>query len=115
MMPPASRPGPAARRALRPTEIPEDLPGADLVAEGTRDLAAGVRSPAALLVAQAATRLRTAGVRVPDHAIVAPERDLYMLLERGDPRGAYSTYNALRRRLVSFCEAAEHYARRRER
>jgi hypothetical protein len=38
-----------------------------------------------------------------------------MLLERGDPRGAYSTYNALRRRLVSFCEAAEHYARRRER
>jgi hypothetical protein len=51
---------------------------------------------------------------VPEHEIATPERDLYVLLERSDHGGAYATYNA-RRRLVSFCEAAEHDARRRER
>jgi hypothetical protein len=91
------------------------LPGAELVAEGIRDLGAAIPSPAALLVAQASTRLRAAGVPVPVHEIADPERDLYVLLERSDPAGAYTTYNALRRRLVSFCEVAEHDARRRER
>jgi hypothetical protein len=99
--------------ALKPIE--EDLPGADLVTRGLADLLANERSAEALLIAQAATRLRNAGIPVPNTGPAEPEEGLYRLLEARDPDGAHSTYNALRARLVSFCEAVERNAAGRQR
>jgi hypothetical protein len=83
------------------------LPGADLVREGLADLARGIESVPALLVAIGAPRLRRAGVPVPDVSISSPEHRLYELLASGEPQTAHSRYNALIRRLVSFERAAE--------
>jgi hypothetical protein len=83
------------------------LPGADLVAEGLADLAAGRETPAALLVTMASPRLRALGFEVPASVGAEPSHLLYALLEREGP-GAYSRYNALVRRMVSFARAAEH-------
>ena len=77
------------------------LPGGELVEEGLRDLAAGVESVPALLVAIGAPRLRQCGLDVPDGPS-SPEHRLYDLLARESPRAAHSRYNALIRRLVSF-------------
>lgn len=84
--------------------LPPDLPGADLIAAGIADLAAGRHSEAALLVSIGAPRLRRLGVAVPE-TIAEPEKQLYALLSRADPDAAHSRYNALIRRLVS-CERA---------
>jgi hypothetical protein len=81
------------------------LPGADLIDVGLRDLSAGVESVPGFLVAIGAPRLRRLGFAVPA-AIPDPERRLYALLARDDPRAAHSRYNALIRRLVSFERAA---------
>jgi len=82
------------------------LPGADLVAEGVRDLAAGVESVPALLVSVAASRLTAVGleVAVPSGR---PAHRLYDLLAADNPRTAHSRYNALVGRLASFARAAE--------
>lgn len=85
----------------------DTLPGADLVRQGLADLAQGVESVPALLVAIGAPRLRRAGVPVPDVAISSPEHRLYELLASAEPDAAHSRYNALLRRLVSFERAAE--------
>ncbi len=85
--------------------VTSDLPGADLIDVGLRDLATGTESVPALLVAIGAPRLRRLGFAVPA-SIPDPERRLYALLQRDDPRGAHSRYNALIRRLVSFERAA---------
>ena len=74
---------------------------------GLRDLAAGVRSPEALLVASFTERLRHLGVVVPPHDLREPEHGLYLLLAQEDPRSAHSRYNALVQRLVSFAQARE--------
>ena len=94
---------------------PADLPGAELVSAGVADLGEGRATAQAFLVACAVSRLRALGIDVPRHDIADPGRELYALLGAQDPAGAYITYNALRRRLVSFCEAAEGDARRRHR
>lgn len=75
--------------------------------EGLADLAAGVESAPAFLVAIGAPRLRGIGLAVPVHAIHDPEIRLYQLLARSEPDSAHSRYNALIRRLVSFERAAE--------
>ena len=85
---------------------PDDLPGADLIAAGLRDLLAGVESVPALLVAIGAPRLASLGIEVPSSP-ANPEHRLYALLEAQDPPGAHSRYNALIRKLVSFERAAE--------
>jgi hypothetical protein len=77
------------------------LPGADLITAGLEDLASGVESPAALLVAVGAPRLRELGIDVPS-CPPEPEHRLYHLLAREDQDSAHSRYNALVRRLVSF-------------
>jgi len=87
-----------------------DLPGADLVDRGVSDLAAGRRSLEALLVSRATVRLRSCGVPVGE-PLPDADRELYQLLAVRDGTGAHSAYNALTRRLVSFMQAAEHYAR----
>lgn len=79
----------------------DGLPGADIIAEGLRDLDGGIMSRAALLVAIGAPRLQQLGVHVPATPD-APERRLYTLLAREHGDGAHSQYNALVRRLVSF-------------
>lgn len=95
-----------------------DLPGGDLLAAGLADLARGVRSKEALLVAIGAPRLRNVGVALPDEATLParPEHALYALLASEGEPGAHSRYNALVRRLVSLERALEfrvHRERRR--
>jgi hypothetical protein len=82
------------------------LPGTELIEEGLRDLASGVESVPALLLAIGAPRLRRSGLDVPDGPL-SPEYRLYALLARESPRAAHSRYNALIRRLVSFERALE--------
>lgn len=83
----------------------EDLPGADLVETGLRDLGQGVESREALLVAAFAPRLRRLGVEIPPHAIPEPEHRLYRLLAQWNSDSAHRRYNALVRRMVSFARA----------
>lgn len=77
------------------------LPGADLIESGLANLAQGVVSAAALLVAIGAPRLRQLGVDVPP-TVAHPEHRLYEQLARDDPDAAHGRYNAMIRRLVSF-------------
>lgn len=79
-----------------------DLPGGAVVASGLADLAAGVESIPALLVAIGAPRLRALGVEVPGPAIPRPEHRLYERLSAEGADSAHGRYNALVRRLVSF-------------
>jgi hypothetical protein len=85
----------------------EALPGGDLIEKGLRDLASGNETEEALLVSIGASRLKAAGVPVPDRMLENPERRLYELLAREDSDSAHSRYNALLRRLVSFEDALE--------
>lgn len=82
-----------------------DLPGAELVAEGLRDLAAGRRTSASLLVSIGAPRLRALGFELAE-PIADAEHGLYELLSAADADAAHGRYNALVRRLVSFERAA---------
>jgi hypothetical protein len=82
--------------------VPVDLPGADLVAAGLRDLAAGRESELSLLVLIGAPRLRSLGIPVPAAEVPEAEHRLYLRLAAENPAGAHSRYNALLRRLVSF-------------
>ncbi len=77
------------------------LPGADVVAEGLRDLMAGRETLASLIVQVGAPRLRELGFEVPFGAPL-PEHRLYALLARESPDIAHARYNAWIRRLVSF-------------
>lgn len=77
-------------------------PGGDLMLQGLADLASGVESIPALLVAVGAPRLRSLGVAVPPHVIACPEHRLYAAVGKISGRDAHSQYNALIRRLVSF-------------
>jgi hypothetical protein len=83
------------------------LPGAELVEQGLEDLEAGRETAPALLVAIAGVRLRRLGLRVADHAFDEAELRLYRILGQDDPSTAYSRYQALLRRLVSFSRALE--------
>ena len=76
------------------------LPGRDLIDAGLEDLARGMHSVPALVVAIGAPRLRQLGVPVPPGP-AHPEHRLYALLARDDANSAHSRYNALIRRLVS--------------
>lgn len=92
----------------------DGLPGADLVRTGLRDAAAGAWSPAALLVATAATRLAELGLALPAIPIPTdPELRLYAALA-ADPSidDAYGRYNAMRSELDSFLAAATVRVRR---
>lgn len=77
------------------------LPGAEIIEAGLTDLARGVESVDALLVAIGAPHLRQLGIAVPagpQH----PEHRLYALLARDDQDSAHARYNALIRRLISY-------------
>lgn len=87
----------------------DHLPGADLVREGLADLAAGRETVPGLLVEIAAPRIDRMGVVIPAIALhpLDAEIRLYELLVREHQAEAYSQYNALLRRLSSFCRALE--------
>ena len=87
-------------------EIPDALPGADLIREGLEDIQRGVESVPALLVLIGAPRLRRLGFDVPDTPFF-PEDRLYEQLSEAHGDGAHSKYNALIRTLVSFERAVE--------
>jgi hypothetical protein len=85
----------------------EHLPGADLVAEGLRDLGEQRETVPALLVSIGMPRLRRLGIAVPASTFDDAEHRLYARLAEDDEMTAHSRYNALIRRLVSFERAAE--------
>ncbi len=91
---------------MRPDLRDDSLPGADLVAEGLNDLAAGNESALSLLVSIGAPKLRACGIEVPV-AIDEPNLRLYRLLQRAHGDAAHSRYNALIRRLVSYERALQ--------
>lgn len=82
------------------------LPGADVIAEGLRQLAAGQRGPEAWLLLVATRRLRQAGVPLPDVEVTTePERALYDLVGATGGAGAHAAYNAWIGRLDRFLRA----------
>jgi len=83
------------------------LPGDDLVRSGLEDLDSGVESPAALLVAMAAPRLRRLGVPAPPGPAGDPSHRLYEILAEEDRATAHSRYNALVGQVVSYARALE--------
>lgn len=84
-----------------------ELPGFDLVSEGVEDLAAGRQSVPALLISQASGRLRTVGIPLPYVDGWDLDWRLYRAVEAEvGESAAHARYNALRRRLVSFLNAA---------
>lgn len=99
------------------TAVPDDLPGADLVAAGIEDLKRGEFTIEALLVAVGAHRLRTAGLDVPEALgrPPVPEHALYDAIGRSGVENSHARYNSLIRRLVSFERALERRSTRRER
>ena len=91
-------------------EIAEsNLPGAELVSKGLCDLIQGSYSEEALLVLVASPRLRALAINVPTvSSVPLPyEHVLYSLLEETHGNEAYSRYNSLIRRIVSFSRALE--------
>ena len=89
-----------------------NLPGGDLVEKGLRDLHNGHVTVEACLVALASRRMRELGLSLPAQAELPdePEIRLYRLLEAENEATAYSRYNSLKRRLVSFTHAMEQQA-----
>ncbi len=85
------------------------LPGSELVQCGLADYAAGLVTQASCLVAIGWPRLERAGLTLPKSASESfpqPEIQLYQLLG-GEPGDAYSRYNSLLRRLISFEQSLE--------
>src|SRR5437763_1394548 len=85
------------------------LPGADLVLAGLNEIDREEPTENALLLLVASPRLRRVGFDIPERPdIPRPyEHRLYELLERTHGPAAYSRYNSLLRRIISFCHALE--------
>ena len=88
-------------------DIPDDLPGSELVKAGLAALARGELTAEALLLTCARTRLAESGIELPGPQVQDPDRELYLRLESEDYYGAHARYTSLRRRLVSFLDAYE--------
>jgi hypothetical protein len=83
------------------------LPGGDLVATGLADLACNESSIEALLLQICRPRLSRLGFELPVDEAGNKELRLYERLRTLYPRDAYSRYNSLLRKLVSFARALE--------
>jgi len=86
-----------------------NLPGEEIIRQGLLDLTLGEESVSSLMVQIGASRMREAGLAVPPFPVrdQAAELRLYSLLSSRHGVDAYSQYNALLRRLVSFERALE--------
>ena len=91
------------------TTVPPDLPGANLVSSGIEALQRGETSVEALLVMVGASRMRAAGLQLPECPSLqhSPEIALYNAIGAEHPADTHARYNALIRRLVSFEHALE--------
>jgi len=90
-------------------QFDEAIPGADLVNKGLIDLACNRQSVEALLVLIARPWFESRNIPIPKvHLADDAEMCLYALLEEQDAKSAYSRYNALLRRLVSFEHIADY-------
>jgi hypothetical protein len=96
-------------------DLPDSLPGRELIVVGLDDLRAGRDTVEAMLVATGAPRMRACGIDVPGGDRPDSGLRMYRLLGERDEAGAYGTYNALRRRLSSFLVSLEQHARRSDR
>lgn len=88
----------------------EQLPGGDLIHRGLSDYAEGRVTPEACLLAVGWSRLERGGLRMPVKSPLhfpQPEMQLYSILS-GQGGDAYSRYNSLLRRLISFEQSLEH-------
>jgi hypothetical protein len=90
----------------------DHLPGGEILEAGLRDLHAGSRSVAALLVLVAAPRLVRCGIVIPglasgDSRSALPEHDLFRSLAATHGPEAYRHYRSLMRRLASLVQALE--------
>src|SRR5437764_5134876 len=85
------------------------LPGAELVLAGLKELDSVPPTERGILLLIASPRLCRLGFRIPERPdIPRPyEHRLYDLLEKQYGEAAYSRYNSLLRRIVSFCHALE--------
>jgi hypothetical protein len=85
-----------------------DLPGAELLTEALDPSRATAVTISSCLLSMARTRLERAGLVVPEGGgrVAEPELTLYRLL-RSEGGDAFSRYNGLIRRLVSFERAWE--------
>ena len=84
------------------------LPGADLVEQGLADLKEGRTSDFSLLLQMAGPSLRRLGIEIPHRPGSRPYH--HLLYERLEDRlgdDAYSHYNSLLRRIVSYARALE--------
>ena len=90
-----------------------DLPGADMVLAGLKQLREGKPGEFGLLVLIAGPRLKPLGLDIPDCVdIPRPmEHELYSRLELTRTDDAFSYYNALLRTMASFAAALEHFVR----
>jgi len=88
--------------------VTDQLPGADLIAQGITDIRTGRDTKESALVSMAAPRLRALGLDVPASDESGAGHRLYGLLSDEDRASAHSRYNALVGRVVSFARAAEH-------
>ncbi|HEU6449057.1 MAG TPA: hypothetical protein VFV23_11525 [Verrucomicrobiae bacterium] len=98
---------------MKTDDLISGLPGEELISQGLSDLENERHTAPACLISIARTRLSNAGLSVPPMpSAPEPELQLYRLLcrEGGD---AYSRYNSLVRRLVSFEQALDHRRSRR--
>ncbi len=91
-----------------------DLPGAELIAEGLRDVAEGRETVASELVKIGSPRLRGCGivVDVTHEQALNADRQLYRILSATHGNAAHSQFNAWIRQLVSFERALEQRVRR---
>ncbi len=91
-----------------PKDLESLLPGGELVQRGLADLAEGRDTECALLLQIAAPRLRRLGINIRSRSSALPfEHALYEQLENRLGPAAYSCYNSLIRRMVSFAQALE--------
>jgi hypothetical protein len=84
------------------------LPGVELVEQGLADLEEGRTTEHSLLLMTAGPSLRRLGLKIPEPPTERPYNHLlYEKLEERLGKGAYSHYNSLIRRIVSYTHALE--------
>lgn len=87
----------------------KDLPGAELIEQGLKDLLTSKLTIPALLICIAKTRLEHAGLVIP-HLDQMPrdlELTLYAQIQQGQELDPYSYYNSLIRLLIAFEKGLE--------